>query len=47
MKGQEREKGELARAGSTELKWKVFFPVPVVVVVEASVLGHLPRHMQS
>lgn len=24
-----------------------FFPVPVVVVVEGSVLGHLPRHMLS
>lgn len=24
-----------------------FFPVPVVVFVEGSVLGHLPRHMLS
>jgi hypothetical protein len=45
-----REKGELARAGRTELKWRIFFfffPVPVVVLVEGRVLGHLPRHMLS
>lgn len=48
VKSQEGE-GEPARAGRTELKWRFFFfpPVPVVVVVEGSVLGHLPRHMLS
>ena len=35
MKSQEGE-GEPARAGRTELKWRFFFPVPVVVVVEGS-----------
>lgn len=42
-----RVKGELAGAGRTELKWRLFFSCSCCCVVEESVLGHLPRHMLS
>lgn len=46
--GEKGELGRAGRAGRTHSSGGFFFsPVPVVVVVEGSFLGYLPRHMLS